>query len=101
MVFLQKKLCVSSILYNGGFMVKVKLFGLLRLDSGVKEFTAEAKTVKELYPKLMELAKHNGNNITAKNINSSAVLVNGQQANKNTKLCDGDEVVFMSMVAGG
>jgi len=31
-------------------MVTVKLFGTLRLDSGVKELTAEADTIRALYP---------------------------------------------------
>ncbi|MBE6877658.1 MAG: MoaD/ThiS family protein [Ruminococcaceae bacterium] len=82
-------------------MVNVKLFGLLRIDSGIKEFTAEAYSVKELYLVLSEKALQNGKTITAKDINSCAVMVNGQQAGKNTKLKDGDQVVFMSMVAGG
>lgn len=82
-------------------MVKVKLFGLLRLDSGVKEFTTEAEKVKDIYEVLIEMARQNGKTITAKNVGSCAVLVNGQQATKNTKLNDGDQVIFMSMVAGG
>ena len=82
-------------------MVKIKLFGLLRLDSGVKEFDAEVSLVKDIYPLLIEKAQQNGKNITVKDIKRSAVLVNGQQANKNTKLCNGDQVIFMSMVAGG
>lgn len=82
-------------------MVKVKLFGLLRLDSGVKEFTTEAEKVKDIYDVLIEMARQNGKTITAKNVGSCAVLVNGQQATKNTKLNDGDQVIFMSMVAGG
>lgn len=82
-------------------MVTVKLFGLLRIDSGVKEFTSQARTVKELYAELIQLASKQGNTITEKNIKSCALLINGQQADKNTKLKDGDQVVFMSMVAGG
>jgi len=82
-------------------MVKVKLFGLLRLDSGVKEFETKAETVKDLYAVITEKAKENGNIISAKNISACAVMVNNCQANKNTKLNDGDEVIFMSMVAGG
>ena len=35
-------------------MVTVKLFGLLRLDSGVKQLELEADTLRELYPKLLE-----------------------------------------------
>ena len=82
-------------------MVTVKLFGLLRLDSGLQQFTSNAQSVKELYTELIQLAADNGNIITEKNIKSSAVLVNGQQAGKNTKLKDGDQIIFMSMVAGG
>ena len=98
-------------------MVKVKLFGLLRIDSGIKELSVEADAVKEIFPILIETAFRNGktiaippiscriyslyNKIAIKNINSCAVMVNGQQATKNTKIKDGDEVVFMSMVAGG
>ncbi len=82
-------------------MVTVKLFGLLRMDSGVKEFTSNAATVKELYTELKQLAEEHGNIITEKNIKSCALLVNGQQAGRNIKLKDGDQVVFMSMVAGG
>lgn len=82
-------------------MVKVKLFGLLRIDSGIKELSAEADIVKDIFPVLIEAASRNGKTITVKDINSCAVMVNGQQATKNTKIKDGDEVVFMSMVAGG
>ena len=82
-------------------MVKIKLFGLLRLDSGVKEFEAEVSSVKDIYPLLIEKAQQNGKNITVKDIKSSAVLVNGQQIGRNKKLKDGDQVIFMSVVAGG
>ena len=82
-------------------MVRVKLFGLLRIDSGIKELSVEADAVKEIFPILMETAVRNGITIAIKNINSCAVMVNGRQATKNTKIKDGDEVVFMSMVAGG
>lgn len=82
-------------------MVTVKLFGLLRIDSGVKEFNSQARTIKELYAELIRISAKQGNTITEKNIKSCALLVNGQQADKNTKLKDGDQVVFMSMVAGG
>ncbi len=82
-------------------MVKVKLFGLLRIDSGIKELSAEADIVKDIFHVLIEASSRNGKTITVKDINSCAVMVNGQQATKNTKIKDGDEVVFMSMVAGG
>ena len=54
-------------------MIRVKLYGLLRIDSGIKERQLEA----------------------------AVSLVNGSPANKRTKLTDGDTVIFMSPVAGG
>ena len=84
-------------------MVNVKLFGLLRLDTGIKEFDTEAKTVAQVCDILLEKAQQTDpqTKVTIKNINACAVLVNGKTASKRTKLADGDRVVFMSMVAGG
>lgn len=84
-------------------MVNVKLFGLLRLDTGIKEFDTEAKTVGELCDILLAKAKQADvhTKVTIKNVQGCAVLVNGKTASKRTKLADGDKVVFMSMVAGG
>lgn len=82
-------------------MVKVKLFGLLRIDSGIKEFETEAASVKQLFSFIADKAAEKGNIIEPKAVKNCAVLVNGRQADKNTKLKAGDEVVFISMVAGG
>ena len=51
-------------------MVKVKLFGLLRLDTGLKELELEADSVKELYPLILAAARSAkpGTSITAKDI---------------------------------
>ena len=38
-------------------MVTVKLFGLFRLDTGLKEIKAEASSVKDLYPILLDEKK--------------------------------------------
>jgi len=84
-------------------MVKVKLFGLFRLDTGIKEMDAEAACVKELYPALLEEAKRKkpSTRITAKDIDGCIILVNGKAAKKNSPLKDGDEVMLMSPVCGG
>lgn len=84
-------------------MVRVKLFGLFRLDTGLKELTAEAKTVKELYPILLSEAKRENPNttITAADIDGCIVIINGKQSKKSSKLSDGDEVYLMSPVCGG
>ena len=84
-------------------MVKVKLFGLFRLDTGLKELSAEAQTVKELYPVLLEEAKkaNPATKITAADIDGCIVVINGKQCKKSAKLSDGDEVWLMSPVCGG
>ena len=84
-------------------MVKVKLFGLFRLDTGIKELTADAKTVKELYPLLIAEAKRVNpkTKITAGDIDGCIVVVNGIQTNKRAALKDGDQVMLMSPVCGG
>ena len=76
-------------------MITVKLYGLLRIESGIKEKHMEASTVKEVLDALAECK------IPRKNLNSCVILVNGINANKRSKLADGDTVVLMPPVAGG
>ena len=76
-------------------MITVKLYGLLRLESGIKEKQMEASDVKEVLEVLAECG------ISKKDLNGCVVLVNGNTANKRSKLTDGDTVVLMSPVAGG
>ena len=84
-------------------MVKVELFGLFRLDTGIKELEADVSTVKELYPLLLAEAKRLDpkTKITARDIDGCIVVVNGKQTNKRAKLKDGDRVMLMSPVCGG
>ena len=84
-------------------MVTVKLFGTLRLESGVKELTAEAETVKALYPTVMrEIRAVKPNSaITEKALRGCLIAVNGVQTGPRTKLRDGDVVYFFPAVAGG
>ena len=76
-------------------MITVKLYGLLRLDSGIKEKQLEASTVKKVLESLVDCG------IPRKDLNGCVILVNGSSANKRGKLKDGDTVVLMSPVAGG
>jgi len=76
-------------------MITVKLFGLLRIESGIREKQMEAATVKEA----MELLSDCG--ISRKELTGCVILINGKSATKRSKLADGDTVVFMSPVAGG
>lgn len=84
-------------------MVRVKLFGLFRLDSGIKEIEADVSSVKELYPILLREAKKLDpkTKIKRKDIDGCIVMVNGEQKTKNARLKDGDEVMLMSPVCGG
>lgn len=84
-------------------MVKVKLFGLLRLDTGLKELEADVKTVKELYAVLLNEAKKAkpDTKVTAKDIDGCIVMINGSAGKKTSRLSDGDEVMLMSPVCGG
>lgn len=84
-------------------MVTVKLFGLLRLDSGVKQLELEAATLRELYPKLLE-ALHNAqpnSSLTLKDLKACAVALNEGPAKPGTRLHDGDIVYLIPPIAGG
>ena len=76
-------------------MITVKLYGLLRIESGIKEKQLEAAVVKEVLDQLVACG------IDRKDLSGCVILVNGSSANKRSKLTDGDTVVLMSPVAGG
>ena len=76
-------------------MIRAKLYGLLRTESGIKERQLEAATVREVLDDLERCG------ILRKKLEATVILVNGKNANKRTKLSDGDTVVLMSPVAGG
>ena len=76
-------------------MITVKLYGLLRIESGIKEKQLEVSAVREVLDTLAACG------IDRKNLDSCLILVNGKGANKRSKLADGDTVVLMSPVAGG
>ena len=76
-------------------MITVKLYGLLRVESGIKERKIEAATVKDV---LQDLA---GQGISQKDLSGCLILINGKTAIKKSVLHDGDVVQLMSPVAGG
>ena len=76
-------------------MITVKLYGLLRIESGIKEARLDAKSVKEVLEQLAALG------IDRSALNGCVILINGSSANKRSKLMSGDTVVFLSPVAGG
>ena len=75
-------------------MITVKLFGLIRLETGIKELQVEAVNVGQLQKALTQW-------IPEEKIKGCVLLVNGKQANRFTKLKSGDQVMLMPPVAGG
>lgn len=82
-------------------MIKVKFFGLLRLDLQLKEIEVQASTVKEL---LAAVAEKTGK-FTARELKGYLIYVNGTLSTKlkgyRTKLSDGDEIIMMNPSSGG
>ena len=76
-------------------MITVKLYGLLRIESGIREKCLEAATVKEVLDHLRSCG------LSQRDLDGCVILVNGSSANKRSKLADHDTVVLMSPVAGG
>ncbi|MCL2629905.1 MAG: MoaD/ThiS family protein [Firmicutes bacterium] len=88
-------------------MVKVKFFGVLRLETKIASVEVEAKTVKKAYEAVEADLKAKGieNAPTAKDLKDYITFVNGINIYKlkrqATKLKAGDEIVLMSPVSGG
>ena len=76
-------------------MITVKLYGLLRIESSIKERRVEAACVKDVWNDLIDQG------ISEKELKSCLILINGTPANKRSILHDGDVVQLMSPVAGG
>ena len=76
-------------------MITVKLYGLLRIDSGIKERNIEAASIKDVFTDLTLQG------ISQADLNGCIILINGKPANKRSALRSGDVVQLMSPVAGG
>ena len=84
-------------------MVHVKLFGVFRLDSGVKELDVSAATPKDIYPQIIAEAKRINpkTRLNEKDLRGCVISVNGRQVKPGSKLNDGVEVILVPAVAGG
>lgn len=84
-------------------MVTVKLFGALRLETGVKELHLEAGSVRELIPLVCREIRRQrpDSTVSEKDFRACLVAVNGVKASVRTRLRDGDVVYFFPAVAGG
>ena len=76
-------------------MITVKLYGLLRIDSGIREKTLEASDMRDVFSAL------EGCGIPGKKLTGCVIFINGKNGNKRSKLKDGDRVDLMPPVAGG
>lgn len=84
-------------------MVTVKLFGTLRIDAGIRELTAEAGSIRELYPIVLREIREKSpeSPVTEKTLRACLIAVNGTRAGFRTKLRHGDVVFFFTAAAGG
>ena len=76
-------------------MITVKLYGLLRVDSGIKERRIEGSSLKDVFRDLI------AQGISEKDLKGCMILVNGKPATKRSTLRDGDVVQLLPPVAGG
>ena len=84
-------------------MVKVKTFGVFRLDVGVSDLEIEASSVKELLGKLPDAIreKNPAADVDMKALRGCIIAVNGKQVKASSKLHNGDSVWLVPAVAGG
>lgn len=83
-------------------MVTVKLFGALRLRSGLKEYQLEAQHLNELYDQLVQISKQNSPEpVSIRDLKSCIVMINGTQCKPRHSLKDGDTVVLLTPASGG
>ena len=76
-------------------MITVKLYGLMRVETGIKSLPVEAEDLKTVYLRLEEAG------LERQALQGCCVLVNGEAAPKRRKLADGDVVQLLPPVAGG
>lgn len=78
-------------------MVKIKMFGSLRLKTGFKGMEADVKSIPEACDLV---AKETGWDV--KELRGCIFCVNGKMNSKiSTKIKDGDELIFMAPSGGG
>ena len=76
-------------------MITVKLYGLLRIDSGIRERQVEADRISEVFDDLEACG------VSPKELRGCLILINGKPGNRRSKLHDGDVVQMLPPVAGG
>lgn len=77
-------------------MVKIKLFGTLRLKTGFKETEAEITSVKQAWSILAAET-----DIPAKEFKKCIIALNGKPCKASARLSDGDVLTLFSPSGGG
>lgn len=80
-------------------MIKIKLFGSLRLRTGCKGLEADSKDVRTIKEACVLMADTTG--MTTAEYKNCVIMLNGKQAKISSKLSDGDELVFLAPSGGG
>lgn len=74
-------------------MVKVRIFGVVRLQTGIASYETDAGSLRELLGSIPGL--------TEKEARDLVVLVNGKSVGRNYRFQDGDEVALLAPAGGG
>ena len=77
-------------------MVKIKLFGTLRLKTGFKEMEADITSIKEAWSLLASAT-----NLPTREFKKCIIALNGKPCKASVKLSDGDEITLFSPSGGG
>lgn len=82
-------------------MITVKLFGLLSLDTNVRQLSVKAGTIRQV----LNEVKQNCPNISEQQLMQAIMFVNKQHISGNKRfsvvLEDGDELALLSPASGG
>lgn len=74
-------------------MIKVHIYGVVRLKTKVSYFETNVSTLEELKGIIPGISRKEANDLV--------VLVNGKPAKRRMKFEDGDEVSFLAPAGGG
>lgn len=74
-------------------MIKVKIFGVVRLKAGVSDFETNVKTLHDLLGMIPGISRKEAKDLV--------VLVNGHSVKRSYHFQDGDEVSLLAPAGGG
>ena len=80
-------------------MIKIKLFGSLRLKTGCKGLEADSQNVRTVKEACSLMAATTG--MTSAEYKNCVIMLNGKQSKISSKVIDGDELVFLAPSGGG